>query len=261
MRPTLRPLHFWLPLLCTLCSVARAEPPEPPPAPPAHAEAADGNLELPHLRIDREQRFVEIEAEVVMRDGGWLELIACSPGTREHESILTAPVRPSHLHLALILVGLEPGRPMSWRQEGDQFVTEPASGPLVKVEVVEIDGQPVDPFPVGRWVKDRNSDTTLEDTRFLFTGSRLHEIPAGTPATREGERQETDKQVYVADLEGSLISIVHFGDEVLGRQTDRTHMTDEEAWGPHTRRIPPLETPVVLRLTPVKEAKGEKEPP
>src|ERR1043166_8218583 len=41
----------------------------------------------PGVRIDWEQKAVEIDARVVLREGP-LELFACSPQTKEHESIL-----------------------------------------------------------------------------------------------------------------------------------------------------------------------------
>jgi hypothetical protein len=65
---------------------------------------------LPGLVVDTKAREVRLEAEVCLQQGS-LELLACSPGTREHESILVVKAKPSHIVFALALVGLPPGSP------------------------------------------------------------------------------------------------------------------------------------------------------
>jgi hypothetical protein len=102
---------------------------------------------------------------------------------------------------------------------------EQPKGPLQRVEA-------------GTWVYDRTAERTLAGKTWLFTGSRF--------AEHEG------KQVYVADFTGTLISLVHFGDDVLGPRNDLTNRTDEQAMGANTQAIPPVGTAVTVRLTPVE---------
>ena len=59
---------------------------------------------------------VEIRA-VVCLDAGWLEQIACSPGTREHEALVVVEIPPSDVHAALLSAGFEPGSPGRWSYE------------------------------------------------------------------------------------------------------------------------------------------------
>ena len=47
-------------------------------------------------RIDWTNRRGEVDSRVVLRKGP-LELLACSPQTREHESILVVNARPLHI--------------------------------------------------------------------------------------------------------------------------------------------------------------------
>ena len=41
-----------------------------------------------------------------------LEFFCCMTGTAEHEAVLRSHVMPSHLHLGLLMLGLQPGEPV-----------------------------------------------------------------------------------------------------------------------------------------------------
>ena len=74
----------------------------------------------PGVRIDWQKRVVELDAEVVLRQGS-LELLACSPQTREHESILRVHAKPLHVYQAMGLIGLTPGSPMKFDEKSKQW--------------------------------------------------------------------------------------------------------------------------------------------
>lgn len=220
-------------------------PPQPPPERPP--EKLPGELPgeppgpspsaLPHIVVDLQNKVVDIEARVVLREGAWLELLACSPGTRTHESVLEALALPSHIHLALVMVGLEPGSPMHWRLEGQKEVIDPPHGPNLAVSVVmDQDGLEIE-HPANEWIVDHLTGRTLTDNHWLFTGSSI----------------AADNRAYAADLSGSVLSIVNFGDEVLARQTPMTNQNDGAAWVPNTPKIPPVGTTVLIRLRPLAE--------
>ena len=210
-------------------------------SPPETEPATKPREQLEHMRLDREAGELILEARVIRRKADWLELVACSPRTREHESILVVPARPSDLHLGLILLGLEPGRPADWRQTEAGLEMEPARGPPVRVTVRGRGDARVPEVPITHWIRNEADGEPLPRATFLFTGSRFREF--------RGER------FYSADRSGNIISLVHFGDEVLARSTRRTHRTDQEQWQPRSGRIPPKGTPIELVLRPA-EAPG-----
>ena len=199
---------------------------------------------FPHVRANRRLGYVDIDATVVNRDAGWLELLACLPGTRTHESILAVEAMPSHIHLALVMVGLEPGAPMTWDLQGQKLVAKPARGPQVAVSIVTtVDGKAVE-TPANQWVIDRGTGSPMVGDWWIFTGSVIGE--AGIDPDQQGDTG------YHADSSGTVISIVHFGDDVLARDTQATQHSDAQGWGPNTQLIPPVDTEVVIRLRPVK---------
>jgi hypothetical protein len=178
---------------------------------------------------------VELPA-VTCLTAGFLEQVACSPGTREHESLLAVEARPSDVHAALLLAGLQPGAPGGWTQEGDDLRFIAPRGERVDVLVrYDKDGTPV-VEPIRAWIHDPDSRTTFPDLPWVFGGSRIAANPRGMTA---GEH-------YVADLSGSIIGLVTFGDEVIGFSQVIADDSDVQVpqWQVNSGRVPPLGTKV-----------------
>jgi hypothetical protein len=221
-----------------LATFAFAQPATAPATQPASRPSS-----LPHITVDLKARHVDLEAKVILRDAEWIELLACTPKSgREHEAILSTPARPSHIHLALVMLGLEPGSPMRYWREGDEFKSAPPKGPRVEVLLrYTKDGKPVE-VPANRWILNQKTGKALDDRYWIFTGSQTGVLD--------------DQTIYHADLNGTAISVVNFGGDLLTRATELTDKTDEATWGCHTAEIPPLDTEVTIRIRPVKEEDG-----
>ncbi len=228
-------------MLSLTASHTPAEQPEGPQ--PYRAPAAPAKAELRGIKVDREAGHLDLTAKVVLQEGEWLELLACTPGTREHESILTVDAQPRDIHLALILLGLEPGSPLKWeRLESGEAKVHPPTGPEVAVMLIyEHDGQ-TRTVNANEWVVDQRTGRVMEGNVWLFAGSRFE--------TYDG------KQIYMADPNGSVLSLVNFGDDVLARDTEMTRDNDDQAWNTNTPVIPKEGTVVTIRLSPVKEAEA-----
>ncbi len=201
---------------------------------------------LPHVRVDRRRRHVDLDATVVFDTrfdaaaqstddrpaGVWLELVACTPNTREYESLLAVRARPSHIHQALLMIGLDPGAPMRSTLVNGKFETTEPTGDRVAVSVI-VDPE-AEPIPVNRWVVHRQTRRQLDDNVWIFTGSIFHQV--------------NGKRVYVADLNGSVISLVNFGDDLMSRTTLTTPQNDQQMWTADESMLPPEGTSVVLRV-------------
>lgn len=206
---------------------------------PVEKKHTNKRTALPGVVIDHQERYVDIQAKVVLRDGDWLEQLLCTPGTREHESILTTAARPSHIHLGLIMLGLSPGKPMVGEKIGEELKITPASGPKVAIDLIYTQDGELRTVPANTWIYDKNTDKPMEDNIWLFAGSSFI--------------QAHDQNIYRADANGSVITLVHFGDDLLARQTMLTSHNDNARWQAMTRLIPPVGTMVTIRLTPVKD--------
>ena len=103
------------------CASMRSEPVE------SEAQQAIGRV-----RIDADAGIVEFDASVpiTVDDADapfvYLELIACTPGTKEHEVLVVTDALPSNIHAALLLVGASAGEPGRW-----EWTEEAASSTVI----------------------------------------------------------------------------------------------------------------------------------
>ena len=192
----------------------------------------------PHIRIDRDSLTVEFDARVAMdchnptTPDVYLELIACSPDTREHESLVVTDATPSLIHAALLTVGLEPGSPANL-----SAATPPSGGPITVTLITDTNDNTT-ATPANAWITDATTRTQHPDFTFVFAGSR--------------QARPNAPIAYDADGTGVIVGLTTFGSEVIANtalinpQAD----IDEPLWIADPRTVPPINTPVRVRLSP-----------
>ncbi len=197
---------------------------------------------LPGITIDRDAGVVDVEATFAARDA-YLELIACTAGSKEHESLVAIKAKAQHVHFALMLLGAKPGKPSQWvkDEKTGEWRGINATGTRVKVSLlVEEKGKWVE-RSITDYVIDRD-DKPLPGSVFVFGGSVLSE-------------KEDGSTVYEADVEGNAVSLVSFGDETLSWPTAASTSNETLDYYVKTKALPPAETKVKLRLRPVAPKK------
>jgi hypothetical protein len=219
-------------------------------------------MQLPGIVIEFDQRYVDLKATICLTDG-LLELVACTEGSKEHESIVAVTARPMHIHTALLLLGVNNGHPVMRElvdKQKPHWVNRPARGDAIEVFLLSPDktGKLVE-HPIRNFIvpsQDRldeaegkilvapkpNQPNTPRQashfpTCFLFAGSHLRD-------------QETGGRLYLADRSGHVISIATFGDELLCLPNHQTQNNGALNWRIKPDSLPPVGTPVTLRLRP-----------
>ncbi len=215
-------------------------------------------VKLPGMVIDFEKRCVDLEATVCL-DEGFLELVACTKGSKEHESIVAVAARPMHIHTALLLLGANNGNPAMRKQVGEEekrWVDIPPRGDPIDAYLVfkNSDGKMIERL-VSDFIarsKERSDEIGVIENRrertkagkdkefphtFLFAGSHLRD-------NGKGPRQ------YLADLSGHVISIATFGDELLCLPGVQSHANGALMWQVDSAHLPDVGTRITLRLRP-----------
>jgi len=222
---------------------------------PAPGKVAHKQVKLPGIVIDVEKQCVDLEATVCLNEG-FLELIACTKGSKEHESIVAVSARPMHIHTALLLLGASNGKPAMRKQIGTEdkrWVNIPPQGDAIRAFLLfQSPNGSVSEFPVSNFVKRADEqpgkqreksdqqDTAAFPGKFVFAGSHLRD-------TTKGPRE------YLADSSGNVISVVTFGDELLCLPGIQSRANGALSWKVNAAHLPKTGTKVKLRLRPEKK--------
>jgi len=184
----------------------------------------------PGIRIDWALRQVEVEATIILRQG-LIELFACTPMTREHESILKIEAQALHLYQGLGLIGLQPGHPTLFDEEKKQIV--PAQGDPLEILVRYQRNGVTQTDPIERWMKPSDPKQTIDRLDWVFAGSLIMEDNS-----------------LAAESEGTVIALVDFSSALIALPELHSN-SNEELWlEPDPEHIPPLQTRCTLIIRP-----------
>jgi hypothetical protein len=200
------------------------------------ASAADRHPELKRLSpeeevwVDPQAKEVVVGGEIVI-DKGAIEFFACPEKTKEHESIVATRSTARLVHAALLAIGLEPGKPVSFDPE-----YAAASGPKVRVRIrwTGADGTPQS-IDARQWIRDTRTGETMADD-WIFAGSMFWTDP-------------TDgKEYYQADG-GDLICVSNFPSAMLDLPVESSQSNEALLFEAFEGRVPPRGTQVDLILS------------
>ncbi|MBL8842312.1 MAG: hypothetical protein JNL90_12380 [Planctomycetes bacterium] len=217
-----------------------SEPPieGPSPAGAVSAASAAAALELRTLlagmgvTLLEQQRRLEV-AGFVNQQAGAVELFACAPEGKTHESIVVLDCVPSGLHAGLLALGLVPGRPAGMEVDGQW---RPPTGPPVEVRVrwSTADGAAHE-ARAEEWILDQQRGAVMEPVGWLFVGSYSQEGSGGASN-------------YAADQVKSLITTYHDASTIL--ENPLKGGRDDALYEADARVVPPVGTRIVVSFTP-----------
>ena len=259
-RPPLLPgrgrlLRVAVTLLATLAAVGivrigigpadAAEPPRPESADDVETErgdtadadtAPDRHPDLRRLSpreevwIDLARKRVVVGGRVAL-DRGLLEFFACPKETKEHESVVAVESSARLVHAALLAIGLEPGKPVSFDP-----VYAPAAGPRIRVTMEWTDGDGERRQADARsWIRDTRTGKALE-TDWVFAGSAFWRDPAD------------GKEYYQADG-GDLVCVSNFPTATLDLPIESSQSNEALLFEVFEERVPKRGTPVEMILS------------
>jgi hypothetical protein len=265
-------------LLACLSTAGAAEQQAPAPSAEAGAAAQEKPAPPPVIRrigpdlvqvgavvVDAKTRTIRCKGHVAMSEGGPLDLLACLPTGKSYESIFTLDMRPMDLQVALLLLGLTPGRNPAYKYQPDEsgadrkpgdevllyveWTPTPKAGETPKAAERAKDAAPAPAaaLPAKKRVRaeeflfSREKKQSLKDVRWVFLGSTMTNGRFG------------------ADLEGSLIATYHDPLSIL--ELDHPMIGEDQYqdmdYSINSVLCPPVGTPIDLVVElPHKEAQA-----
>lgn len=233
------PVHLLVPLLLGVCGCRSTEPVPSEPRQEAQAVAASqpplspADLEFQKLLSGMGVRFfpaekLEISGWVNMQTG-LIEVFACAPQGKTHESVVVLDCIPSGLQAGLMALGLEPGTPVDFARGGTY---KPPTGAPVDIEVRWIDASGEEHLAFAEdWIWDQKRMQPMSRSAWIFAGSFLQEIPGKSAGA-----------AFAADQVKSLVTTYHDASSIL--ETSEVDGIDDTVYYSNEQAVPPVGTRV-----------------
>ena len=206
-----------------------AQEPDSSATPPI-VKLSSTTYKIGNILLNIEDRVVHFPGQVNMNEG-IVELLACAPGGKTHESVLVVNIIPYHLQVALLLLGLNYGDNIEY--QGDP------NTPLGDSVEVWIEWQGINQeFRVRGedLIFNLASKKTMTHTHWIFSGSR---IINGT---------------FMADREGSIITTYHDPHTILDNPLPGGG--NDELYVVNSKLVPSKGTPVEVFVKALSKIKN-----
>lgn len=242
----------WLTLTCILTALFAgrvaadgAKPDETPAQPKVEGNTLvfDGGE-----RLDLEKQVLILQGRICLQKGP-IELFACAPGGKDHESIVLLDCKPQNVHLALISLGLRDRSELG--EGGPKYLGDPTRpvGDRVVVELeFEKDGK-TQRVRAEDLVLNLASNQPMDRAGWVFTGSSF--APELDPETGK----PTGRKVYLANRYRSLITTYHDHTTLIDNPT--LDGGNDELFVANSAALPPAGTAarVFIRVPTEEEAR------
>ncbi|HZL37154.1 MAG TPA: YdjY domain-containing protein [Tepidisphaeraceae bacterium] len=207
--------------------------------PPSLSLAAGKIGKLPHVEFDVANKTVRVECEALNLKVP-LEFFCCVTGSNEHESVLRTPAKPSDIQIALLAIGLKPGKPISFSEAANKWI--PPQGPPLHISVEYVkDGKTIS-YPGYRWMRDMKTRKEPKAFTWVYTGSRV--MPDGK---------------FAADVTGYVVSIVNFDLTLVDVPELASSANETLEWECNSDLMPKTGTKVWMIIEPAgKDAKAKQ---
>lgn len=184
--------------------------------------------------IDSQEKLVAVKGRICLTQG-LLEMFACPKGMKEHESIVATNPWAMYIHQALLLAGINPGKPVQWEPE-----YKPAEGPRMQIEVWYFNEQQELVKKNSKEMVRLVSDGSPLKFDWVFGGSKFITDPDG-------------RELYAANG-GELICLSNFSSAMIDLPIPSTAEAGGLLFEANPEQIPPLNTPVLLVLKALSES-------
>jgi hypothetical protein len=181
--------------------------------------------------VDKERGVVIVDGAVSLRRGV-LEMFACPRRTKEHESVVAVNAKAFLVHVGLISVGAEVGKPVQFEPE-----YAPPSGTEIEITVIWPDQNgKLQTARAQDWIRDLKTKEAMK-LPFVFAGSGFY------------KDEQTGQQYYLAE-QGDFICVSNFATATLDVPAESTQANEGLMFEAFTENVPALGTPVRLELKP-----------
>lgn len=216
----------------THCLCAQ-EPAKVPQEKPKIEELADGRLKIGEVVLDKKKRSITFPAAINL-DKGEMEYLLVQEGGKTHESLFVTKVLPTHIHIAMLLLGVKlPQQPAIAPPPQNIDANYLKSAPKPKGEDVTI---------LVRWT-DNGKTVEMHGEDLMFDQAKKQQMSRG-PWIYNGSIESGG--VFLAQQERSIISMII--DPAALVNNERPDSDNDQVWTIISEKCPKVGTPVEITL-------------
>ncbi len=188
-----------------------AAPQDPAARKPDQAVAALQQALAQHeVWLEPELGLCAIPARVLIRADS-LEYVLCTRAGNAHESLFMTEALPSRVNVALLALGLQPGKNAVWKATepaptreqllagAQAYSVTPPAGDGLLLYVAWQEGEELYFFRLDDLIRNLQSGRSMRRHAWVYLGSR--NVPS---------RQDPKQELFVADEEGNLVNLCFF---------------------------------------------------
>ena len=164
-------------------------------------------------------------------DNGLGEYFLVHVSGKLHESVLRTDIDPYQVHVAMLLLGAKGSGTNTWWDSP----TNAIPGEPVAIEVIWKDGKKEKRLRAEELILDRSKKAPMKKGSWTYNGSIQHE------------------GMFLAQQTGSIVSAITDPEALINNP--RPLREDDENWVVNTKKVPPAETLVTVRIRLEKPAK------
>jgi len=200
--------------------------------PPKIMKLPGGQVLIAPMIIDPDKREITMPGEIATWERN-IEVLIASPRGRAYESLLVAPVRPFYFQIALLTLGLNPGKPVDAVGSDKPAVGDPLE---VYVDYLDPKTHRKKRVRAEELLFDEQIKKPMRPHTWVFTGSRIV----------EGR--------YMGDVLGDLIVTMHHPDSVVDNAL--ANGTNDYIYNVNEKVCPKPGTQVTITIRAVGPAKS-----
>jgi hypothetical protein len=184
-----------------------------------------------HIKIDAKARTVTVPV-VVNHLQDPIEYLLIHRRGKKHESMFLTESKPSILNAALLMIGLDKGKNATYEEKQPAPTLEEVQAGADPLIVTPPKGKPY--YMTVRWttpekkveelcvedlILDLSTQEPLGSCEWIYLGGRM------------GQIYKNDPEVFIADLEGNLVSVCYLSpDNHLGTMSHERARDDQNWW-------------------------------
>jgi len=191
---------------------------------------ADPVGHFPHIDVDVKNKQIHVDCEALHCEAP-LEFFCVTAGGNEHESVIRTRAKPSQIHTALLMLGLQPGEPVKYSESARKWF--PPHGPPLSISIEYTKDGKQYSMPAYKLMRDVSTKQSMPPLTWVFTGSRVMED--GT---------------YAADVTSYVVSIVNFDLTLIDIPALASSANETLEWETNLDLMPPLGSPMTMIIEP-----------